>query len=119
MSADGNAAVEIDASETSGNVLISSWAGTLNEQINSVVNSGINSVNVVAVTLIPTRIDVAANGSAAITSPLTTDDFPTSGPSPLVAAVIDASTGAGEAVQTITIYDPLPDTTGLSALSLP
>jgi len=118
VSADGNSAIEIYYREISPHSInASSWGGGLDETIDMISNTGVGSINVVAMTITPVRLDIAMNGSSPITASLTTDDFPTSGDSPLVAAIIDLSPLEDRFLQTITLYDPLPSTAGLSELS--
>lgn len=70
------------------------------------------SINVVALTITGTRYEMAGNGSAPVAATLTVDDRPAGNP------FAHAMTGpSGYAIQSITIYDPLPTTAGLSALS--
>lgn len=113
VSADGNDAIGVDFfSELSRKVRVESWGGTLNESVLNIFNVIDGAINVCAVTVTTERIDVAANGSDAETSALTEADRPPG--NPLVAVFFDALLSA---TQSITIYDSLPSTTGLSALS--
>jgi len=113
VSADGNDAIQVDFIETVSNSLrVSSWGGSLNESITGCFNVGTGARNAVAVTIVEGRIDAAANGSTAITASVDSLDRPVG--NPLVAVVVDALV---QALVSITLYAPLPDTAGLSALS--
>jgi hypothetical protein len=116
LSASGNAAVEYDIQAFSNSLAASSWNGSYAATIPDVVRNTAGFTNKMAVTLTPTRSEVSVNGSAATASALTTDDYPTSGEDQLVAFIVQGHE-ALYAIQSITIYDPLPDTTGLSDLS--
>jgi len=119
ISADGAMGVQFDAVESNSDDLPMrgrSWGGSYLDTINGIVNVGTGALNVMAFTLTPTRGEFAGNGSTAAEEVLTAADFPTSGGSSLVAALFDL-TGTGSSLQSITLYDPLPDTTGLSELS--
>ena len=115
LAADGNAAVEFDFDTIGGHVDGSSWSGTFSQSITSSLSNTTGDVNVIAITLTPTRAEFAANGSGVNASVLSTDDYPVSGDSPLVAAIV--SVNAQMYLQTLTVYDTFADTTGLSALS--
>lgn len=91
-----------------GDILTS--AGSVN------TNVGAAFFNIFALTITSTRIEFSANGFAAEAAVLTETDYPVSGGSQIVAALIDTAF-VEEFYQTITIYDALPDTTGLAALS--
>lgn len=113
VATNGSDALEADLSAV--NIAISSWGGSLVGHINSVANvsytdSGI--VNAMALTVVDDRFELAANGSSVIIGSLASNDRPVA--NPLSTVVVDVSFGA---LQSIAIYDPLPDTTGLSALS--
>jgi hypothetical protein len=114
VSADGNDAVELDL-QSNGVAEASSYNGSLAITISDVVNVGLGSVNCAAVTVTVDRFDLAVNGSSAVAGVLASDDRPVD--NPLVAAIVDPN--KNNAIQSITIYDPLPDTTGLSELSMP
>lgn len=113
LSANGADAIEFDLI---GGMLasVSSWNGPLNNSIPDSINSGLGSVNALAVTLTASRADIAVNGFAAIAGGLVDADRPVA--NPLVAALIDVN-GPKWAIQSITIYDPLPTAAGLSELS--
>lgn len=121
LSADGEAGLEVitQIPGGGGNGSISSWNGTASAATAAVINMTAGAINVVAATITPTRGDIALNGSAAATTPLTTDDFPTSGASPIVAVLMEitGSPTNGWYWQSFTLYDPLPSTAGLSDLS--
>jgi hypothetical protein len=70
-------------------------------------------VNAIALTLTATRIECAANGSAPIDDVMTSADV--GDPYSFVAANVAAFPDI--ALQSITLYDPLPSTAGLSELS--
>jgi hypothetical protein len=115
LGSDGNSAIEIGIQDD----LVaygSSWSGSFDESIANIVNMGEGAINRVACTITPTRGELACNGSDAVSAVLDTDDFPISGESALVAAFIVVG-GPDEHLQSITIYDPLPSTAGLSELS--
>jgi hypothetical protein len=118
--ADGNNAWQVDISitpmPTKGSIAAEPWNGTpvgLSSLVN-VVNIGIGAMNGFAFTITNNRSEAAINGGVQIISyALTATMRP---PGSYVSAVFDVRTGYG-AVQSITIYDPLPSTAGLSALS--
>lgn len=118
VAADGNAGLEIDVELTSRRIHGYSWgSGDADAEILTIVNRGVaGAINVLAATITATRLDLSENGSDATTTILTADDYPVAGDSPLV-AVIFAVANSYTALQSITIYDPLPSTTGLSELS--
>jgi hypothetical protein len=93
----------------------SSWIGPTALTIANPTNQGVDAVNVVAFTTTSTRSDVAANGSDVASLNLTENDYPASGADQIICALIDALTPA--ALQSITLYDALPSTAGLSELS--
>jgi hypothetical protein len=76
-------------------------------------NVGVNAVNAVAVTFTSDRAEWAVNGSAASTATVDANYWPDE--NPFVAALVNP--GGGFAMRELTIYDPLPDTDGLSELS--
>jgi hypothetical protein len=97
-------------------VMASSEAGELNTQISGVVNVALDALNRVAATITATRFDLAANGSAAVAGTL--DEWDRPAEYPYVAVVLDTKHGGPTyALQSITVYNPLVDTTGLSELS--
>lgn len=113
LSADGNDAIQVDfIASLSNSLRVTSWGGSLSESITGCFNVGAGVSNAAAITITGSRIDVAANGSAAITATFDSLDRPPG--NPLVAVVTDALV---QALVSITLYDALPDTTGLSALS--
>jgi hypothetical protein len=118
LAVDGLAALELKLNTTSAAVHFSTWdAGGISRVTLSVLNiSAAGVANNVAATFIPTRADISANGSVATSDVLTTDNFPVSGPSAIVCGVIEHG-GNGVFIQSITLYDPLPSTAGLSELS--
>jgi hypothetical protein len=113
VSEDGNDALEVDLGIGVPNVRAYSWNGTLDSIISDAVNGDVGELNGAAVTITATRLDIAVNGSAAIAGTVSSTDRPPG--NPLVAMLVDAN--ASSPVQSITLYDPLPDTTGLSELS--
>ena len=117
VSADGNEAVSIDINAGSSDLSVQgyTWSGPLSaadNQIPNILNTGAGALNAVATTVTATRLDLAANGSDALAAVLSETDRPPG--NPMVAAFIDSK---GESIQSITIYDPLPTTAGLSELS--
>lgn len=111
VSADGNDQIEIQiyvadrAFEVSAN-------GDLSIYVENTFNVGEGAINAFAFTVTSNRFDAAASGHDAATSALDENDRPPG--NPLVAWIISQSS---DALQSIAIYDPLPSTTGLSALS--
>jgi hypothetical protein len=111
VAADGNNAIEINtfaqdaAVEASGD-------GALSISIPDAMTLGAGSINATAFTITAGRLDLAASGSTAATSALDASDRPPG--NPLVAWIVDF---AMRGIQSITLYDALPDTTGLSELS--
>jgi hypothetical protein len=101
-----------------------SWKGSYSETIPDILNVITDmgggefvghGMNAMAITLTPVRSDIAVNGSEAVSAVLTTAEYPTSGADQLVAFVVQGNNA--DAIQSITIYDPLPTTAGLSELS--
>jgi hypothetical protein len=116
VSTDGNAGIDFELLISGDQGFAgSSWNGDFDAQISSVANKSEGALNALAITLTPLRGEFAANGSDPSSSVLTEDDFPTTGDSPLSAAYI--TVGDGQALQSITLYDALPSTDGLSELS--
>lgn len=109
-SANGAAALQIGP-EIGGNVTVSG----ANEELvvlTSVLTTDPGALNAIAFTLVDARFEIAASGSEEGTATLDNpSEFPPE--SPLSTALLDF----GGSVQTVTLYDALPDTTGLSALS--
>jgi hypothetical protein len=118
VSADGTQALELDAhlEELNRDIRAFSWGGTLDETIGSLTSHGTGAINVVAATLTPLRCEFACNGSSPFAAVINDSDYPISGGSALVAALLDLTTTT-YALQSITLYEPLPDTSGLSELS--
>jgi hypothetical protein len=116
LSADGADAIEIDlgAAQITRRLSAYSWGGSASQEQDDVANGPpASSLNCIAATITSTRLEVSANGStSAFELTLGSTDRPPG--NPLVAVVIES---ALHALQTITLYDPLPDTTGLSELS--
>ncbi len=112
LSADGNDAIEL---YTHSNGMSSdSYSGSLSISTAGVWNTGVaGAINVIAFTTVSNRMDVALNGSDAVSGVVDATDRPPG--NPFVAAIFQVPNG--NALQSITIYDALPDTTGLSALS--
>lgn len=111
--ADGNDAVYTDASGRA--VSVKSYNGPVSISIENCTNflEDNSAENCLAVTITGNRVDLAVNGFDVVTSALDDTDRPSA--NPFVACGMDF--GAGNHLRSITIYDPLPDTTGLSALS--
>lgn len=116
MEADGNDAIyaELRVTESSDKKAKTvSYGGPLNNEAANLGNTGIDAVNVGAVTVTATRMDIALNGGVAVAGTLTSTDRPSG--DPFVAALVN--TPDSTALQYITIYDALPSTAGLSELS--
>lgn len=114
VSTDGVDVIEIDAGYPVHGASGYSWEGDLNLVIPNILNDNANGVmNGVAFTFVPTRLDLAVNQSVAQTGIV--DETMRPPGNPLVAALLNCN--HEQAIQSITIYDPLPDTTGLSELS--
>jgi hypothetical protein len=114
LSADGNDGLNINCQrfDTDGG----SYNGAGSLRITGCQNSDVaGAMNVIAATFSTTRFEFAVNGFEAVAETLNdTVDRPTG--NPFVAAIVDLGSDKA-ALQSITIYDALPDTTGLSALS--
>jgi hypothetical protein len=109
LALDGSDAIEIDcAFEADRDFRIYTWNISGSEMLDA-VNIGAGAINAVATTITASRFEAAINGLNVLTY---SDAHPD-----VVAAVIDTAVGGHRALQSITFYDPLPDTTGLSALS--
>lgn len=120
LSANESAYVEIDISQSSMDVISFSGTGAYSNQIDNVLdfdNPSEGAINILAITLTPTRAEIACNNSAPIADVLTTAEFPTSGENQIVAAIWSGNELI--AIQRITVYDALPSTAGLQALSQP
>ena len=117
LSSDGSDALETDLTVANFNLKEYSWNGPLTNDLDNVANVGIGALNAVAITITDVRFEAAANGSSVLIGILVDADRPAA--NPLTAVVVDAGQSPvnGAAFQSITIYDPLPDTTGLSELS--
>jgi hypothetical protein len=119
ISADGGDAVQIElhgggiTSDLSARAF--SWNGGFVSVIPSIVNLGGGALNCCALTITTSRLDIAVNGSAAVAGILTDAERPAA--NPFVAGIIDPGSGRYVALQSVTIYDPLPTTAGLSELS--
>lgn len=113
MSADGADSIEVRLRTTTNHrAYIDSFSGDLMVLITDIVNVASGAINVVACTISGTRAELAVNGAAAVTGVIGEDDRPTA--NPLVAAVVQCG---NHRIQSITLYDPYPSTTGLSELS--
>lgn len=112
VSIDGSNGVFTELQTTPARVQVYSNGGPLSLLVTDIVNTGVGNINKVAITLTSSRFELAVNGSAAAAAVLDSSDRPPG--DPFVGVVIDAWDST---LQTITIYDPLPDTTGLSELS--
>jgi hypothetical protein len=110
-SADGNDALNVDT--TGVTLLAYSWGGSATDTRADVLDNTLGATNAVAATISGMRLEVAANG---IPDPiaLTLVDLDRPAANPLVAALLVSTT---KALQSITLYDPLPSTAGLSELS--
>lgn len=118
LSADGGNAVGFGQVFGSLNANASSWGGTFSETISGILNhvtDGTGAINKEAITLTPLRAEFAVNGSTAVAAIIGPDDFPVTGDDPIVAGLFEIA--VGQALQSITLYDPLPSTSGLSELS--
>jgi hypothetical protein len=91
-----------------------SWNGSLSSTIPAIMNTGMGAINMFAATITATRFDIAVNGSTAVAGVTDATDRPPG--APMVSAFFDAGSGDW-AIQSITLYDALPSTAGLSALS--
>lgn len=112
LAADGNDALEFDIGHGAVvGVRGESYGGNYGTDFEGTSN-GYLGINQLALTLAGTRAEFACNGSAATASTLLDADRPSA--NPLVASLYG---GATVALQSITIYDALPSTSGLSALS--
>lgn len=96
--------------ELAGKAEVASW--TNSALTDAAVRS--DTLNCFALTITPTRGELSANGSPALALALSEEDWPTSGVDQINAGIVDVF-----CIQSITIYDPLPDTTGLLELSQP
>jgi len=102
--------------------VVSSLSGSINNTTTAALNLGINVLNAMACTVTSDRFDIALSGSAAVAGVLTTgseedysDDLIEG--HPLAAAMVTMGSGQFYAIQSITLYDALPSTAGLSELS--
>lgn len=114
VSADGNDALDVSIAGVSLEAF--SWGGNQDAFITDVFDIySVGAVHVVAATIVGMRLEATANGYATpIAFTLVDADRPAA--NPLVAALMNLD-NANQSIQSITIYDPLPNTTGLSALS--
>lgn len=111
VSSDGADAIDIDDIDIDMHAY--SWNGTANADLNGILNNLNGAINATAVTVTATRLEAVANGyTTPIALTLSDADRPVA--NPLTAAIMDAFS---QILQSITIYDPLPTTAGLSALS--
>lgn len=117
LSASGNNTFEFISRGGPKTFKATSWHGPLSLETAADIKQGIGLFNQYAFTLVPDRVDIVVNGGIAVTSALTVDDYPISGDMVNTSALIDLMTAQNFAIQFITLYDPLPDTTGLSELS--
>jgi hypothetical protein len=111
LTVDGSDAIDVDTGTDKQSLILSTWSGS-SVQIDGVENAGMGAVNGVAATVTSSRFEAAANGSAVC---INTNTLPGVG-----AIMFKEGMHSGLshlAIQSITIYDPLPDTTGLSELS--
>lgn len=118
LSEEVNSGIYFDLAMPSEDAHTNSYSGDLDETISNIMNVGADSLNRVAFTLTPTRAEMAVNGSAHVAAVIDTDEFPTSGDDPISMALVDLGRDPTHALQFIGIKTtPLPDTTGLQALS--
>jgi hypothetical protein len=114
-SADGISAVVFEIDQNSLDLRASAYTGALFEE-QALTNSDFTDLTYkMAVTLTPSRAEVAECGSAVIQSALTTAEYPVSGDSPIV-AVFCGTIGVAR-IASIEVYPALPTTDGLSELS--
>ena len=113
--ADGEAIFVNSGGITGYQVGLKSSGGPLDILTTDAVNflNDNTAVNCLAITIVSNRADIACNGVDAVTSAVDSSDRPEA--HPFVACPI--SFGVGNSLQSITIHDPLPSTTGLSELS--
>lgn len=106
---DGSYYLNLRADSVSGELQIEGGQSldvTYEAEVN---NSGLN---VIAITTTPTRFEFAVNGLPAH-APDVSAELPVGG----WLIFLFQAFSAGSSMQSVTIYDPLPDTTGLSELS--
>lgn len=108
-SGDASVGHDIDA-----DILGYAWGGGSTYNIDEVVGFTADAANKLAATLTPSRAELAGNGALISAESLTALDWPTSGVDELICGFISSGV---HRIQSITVYDPLPDTTGLPALS--
>jgi hypothetical protein len=107
LSADGMHGVEWNCGED--NYFTQSYDGPASVEMTPGVTTGSGALNALAMTYAVNRSDIALNGREALTTELTEPE--------VVGLVAALCSPEGCYAQSITIYDPLPDTTGLSELS--
>lgn len=113
MSANGNDGLELDLNDTGFYADTYSFGGAMVDTIiRDIVNSAAGAINQLAWTVNGSRDEFAVNGSDPAVGIIGALDRPVG--NPLVAALFFAQ---DHNVQSITIYDALPSTAGLSALS--
>jgi hypothetical protein len=113
-SMDGNDALELDVEGSALSVLGYSWGGSLDEEIGNITNNLNDALNCAALTVAGSRFEFAANGSTAEAGIVGETDRPPG--NPFVTAFLLLKDG-GQYLQSLTLYDPLPSTAGLSELS--
>jgi hypothetical protein len=114
MSADGEDGLEADL-QADGALRISSFNGSLFVELAG-TDWLVDTVTAMACTVATGRLEVAGNGSDALVGVVDETDRPPG--NPLVAAIVDVMPHNNPgALQSITLYDPLPSTAGLSELS--
>lgn len=114
-SADGNDALELSIQSSADGLSLSSWNGPVSADLNVAINATTGATNVVAMTVAGMRFEAALNGhSEVIAATLMDADRPAANP---LDGVWFGFRGLNSAIQSITIYDPLPTTAGLSELS--
>jgi hypothetical protein len=113
VTADGSDAIEIDFKCAEGEYNTVDgfiWSTNSDPEIIGALNGDVASLNRIASTITSSRLEWAVNGSSAASN----SDMPH--PGNLIAALLSSSNST-YAVQSITIYDPLLSTIGLSELS--
>jgi len=114
VSADGNDAIE--CSKGGVGIHVESWNGSLNANSGTVFSDGFGAVNVCALTVVDMRFEGAGNGSSALlVATLDENDRPPD--NPLVGFAFNYRSTNAQTIQSITLYDPLSSTAGLSELS--
>jgi hypothetical protein len=106
----GNWALFTFRTNASAGIHLVSW-DNIDEPVTGTV-TGTSAVNRMALTLTPTRAEASINGSEPTVVALAGNDWPASG---YDCVLLDP--GVSAILKSLTVYDPLPDATGLAALS--